>query len=385
VGRIQVDRKLNNFCLDSKGRVLACCDDSKIRVFAADGKLVDTWELDFMPQAIALRGKDGNVFVGGSGQLAQLSAGGSTIAQKAFPRPMTEEELDDAVQAQVESQAEMFESYLRGLRGQLTEISKALGEQPEEAGEPDADTRRRSADDSGYSYISGMSSGEDGLRVQFKPDTPLDKQVAAVKMYLNSIEQQYGNREKLEESIRRRMKTASSSSTFTGMAVAEDDLFVICSGPGYSYNAWRTTHNLEEAKLIVKGLRGCCGQMDCQTHDGDLWIAMNTKHKVIRYNRDGKELASFGKYDREAADGFGGCCEPKNMRFAADGYVYCAESGPPVCVKRFSSDGQFQNVVCFPVYETGCVRVSVDMAEGKVFLMSPNESAVYIFAPSQEG
>jgi hypothetical protein len=177
------------------------------------------------------------------------------------------------------------------------------------------------------------------------------------------------------------MKAASGTAKFTGIAAADQELFVICSGPGYSYNAWRLTPNLEEESLVVKGLRGCCGQMDCQAQGGDLWIAMNTQHKVCRYDREGSLISSFGKRDREAADGFGGCCEPKNMRFGQDGYVYCAESGPPVCVKRFTMDGEFQNVVCLPVYETGCVRVSLDLAGEEVFLMSPNEHAIYVFAP----
>jgi sugar lactone lactonase YvrE len=142
---------------------------------------------------------------------------------------------------------------------------------------------------------------------------------------------------------------------------------------------------LQEAKLIVKGLRGCCGQMDCQTDGDHLWIPMNTQHKVCQYDRDGELINSFGKQGREAADAFGGCCEPKNMRFGSDGYVYCAESGPPVCVKRFTTDGQFQDVVCLPLYETGCVRVSVDMWEDDLFLLSPNENAIYVFAPNHEG
>jgi hypothetical protein len=124
--------------------------------------------------------------------------------------------------------------------------------------------------------------------------------------------------------------------------------------------------------------------MDCQTHDGDLWIPMNTQHKVCRYDRDGNLLDSFGEQGREVADAFGGCCEPKNMRFSTDGDAYCAESGPPVCVKRFSRSGEFREVVCFPIFETGCVRVTVELWDKKVFLLSPNENAVYVFAPKTE-
>ena len=53
--RIEVAAKLNNFCVDANGQVLACCDDHKIRVYSQQGGLVDTWDLDFAPQAIGLR------------------------------------------------------------------------------------------------------------------------------------------------------------------------------------------------------------------------------------------------------------------------------------------------------------------------------------------
>lgn len=383
IHRFKVESKLNNFCLDSKGQVLACCNDSKIRVFSQEGKLVDTWKLDFAPQAIGVCKAKGTIVVGGEGQLAKLSPAGSVLQKQVFPRPMSDEEIEAAVQSQVESQKKMFEDYLRGLKSQLAETEKNLAkEQKDEEKPKDEGTGRLS---SPLSVVSGMRSGEDGFQLVFKDGTPLAMQAKAVKEYRRMMDQQYGGEEKLAEKIRSRMKTASRTATFTGIAVAEKDLFIVCSGPGYSFNAWRTSHDLQDAKLIVQGLRGCCGQMDCQTHGGDLWIPMNTQHKVYRYDRDGTELSKFGKRDREAADGFGGCCEPKNLRFGEDGSAYCSESGPPVCVKRFSLDGKFQNVVCFPVYGTGCVRVSVDLCDEKVFLLSPNENAIYVFAPKQQG
>ncbi len=393
IRRFKVESKLNNFCLDSKGQVLACCNDSKMRVFSQEGKLVDTWNLDFSPQAIGVCKAKGTIVVGGEGQLAKLSPAGSVLATQQFPRPMTDEEIEKAVQAQVDSQKKTFEAYLSGLKSQLAEIEKKLAEE-QKAGEKGAEEEKAEEQpkdegllrlSSPLSVVSGMSSGEDGIRLAFKDGTPLVIQAEAVKAYQKTMDRQYGGEEKLAEKIRSRMKTASRTATFTGIAVAEKDLFIVCSGPGYSFNAWRTNHDFQDAKLLVQGLRGCCGQMDCQTHGGELWIPMNTQHKVYRYDRDGNELSKFGKRDREAADGFGGCCEPKNMRFGEDGFAYCSESGPPVCVKRFSLDGKFQNVVCFPVYDTGCVRVSVDLCGEKVFLLSPSENAIYVFAPKQQG
>jgi len=81
--------------------------------------------------------------------------------------------------------------------------------------------------------------------------------------------------------------------------------------------------------------------MDVQSHDGKLWIPHNARHTVESHDRDGNELAKFGKAGRVKANDFGGCCEPKNMRVLSNGDILAAESGPPTCIKRFSASGKF--------------------------------------------
>ena len=96
----------------------------------------------------------------------------------------------------------------------------------------------------------------------------------------------------------------------TGIAVSEGNLYFCVRSPkGFGYEVWRTDRNFASPKCIVQNLKGCCGQMDVQASGGDLWVAHNCRHKVEHYDRDGKTLGSFGKTDRTAADGFGGCCE----------------------------------------------------------------------------
>ncbi len=169
--------------------------------------------------------------------------------------------------------------------------------------------------------------------------------------------------------------------TVPGIAASERDVFVACpEAKGYGYAVWRFDHNLEHPKEIVDKLRGCCGQMDIRTHGGDLYVAENARHRVVRYDRQGKRLASFGRRDRRAADGFGGCCEPKNLYFTAEGELLTSESGPPVAVKRFTLQGELIEVVAVPTFETGCVRVSVAQdLEGRVFLLNGGENKVLVF------
>ncbi len=384
VKRLKVASTLNNFCLDSKGRILACCTDKTIRLLTQQGKELDSWTLAFQPQAIAACKKDDTVFVGGEGKISKLDANGKVLLTKEFPRPMTDEELEEAVREQVDSQVKAMEAYTKGINAQLAALKKGQGEEQTDDKGDDSDDEGTAAAENPLSCVAGMSSSEAGMQLQFKDNTPVEKQIAALQFYSKMMSQQYAGRESMEKQVRARLKNSSQTSSYTGVAVGEEDLFIVCSAPGYTYSAWRTNHDLDEPKLIVKGLRGCCGQMDCQTDGRDLWIPVNGEHLVYHYDRDGKVLKTFGKRDAEAADGFGGCCEPKNLRHGEDGYVYCAQSGPPVCVKRYTPDGKFQDVACFPLYETGCVRVSVDLADDKIFLLSPNEGAIYVFAPAQE-
>ncbi|MGZ8921198.1 MAG: hypothetical protein ACXW3L_09460, partial [Limisphaerales bacterium] len=132
----------------------------------------------------------------------------------------------------------------------------------------------------------------------------------------------------------------------TGIAVTEQDVFLAVPSPtDFSYRVYRLTHALEEPKLVVEKLRGCCGTMDVQAHEGKMWIPHNARHAVENYDRDGKQLAKFGKSGKLKPADFGGCCEPKCMRVLPDGDILVAESGPPTAIKRFSSTGKFKEVV----------------------------------------
>ena len=122
--------------------------------------------------------------------------------------------------------------------------------------------------------------------------------------------------------------------------------------------------------------------MDIAAREGHLWVAHNGRHRVECYDRNGKQLSSFGRADRRAAEGFGGCCEPKNIRLTAQGTLLCAESGPPVTIKRFTAEGKFMDVVANPTYDSGCVRATVDVSpDGRMFyLLNPGEQAIHVFA-----
>ena len=171
--------------------------------------------------------------------------------------------------------------------------------------------------------------------------------------------------------------------SITGLAVTDEDVFVACpSVSDFTFTVYRLDRQLEHPELVVKGLRGCCGQMDIQAKDGKLWIPHNARHRVECYDRTGKKLLGFGKTDRRAADGFGGCCEPKNLRLGNDGKIYAAESGPPVVIKRFSAAGEFETVAALPKFKSDCVRVTVEVSPDckRLYILSTGEDAIHVLA-----
>jgi hypothetical protein len=100
-------------------------------------------------------------------------------------------------------------------------------------------------------------------------------------------------------------------------------------------------------------------------------------------DREGKELSKFGTAGRVKAADFGGCCEPKNLRVLPNGDILAAESGPPTCIKRFSANGKFKEVVALASGSKGdCVRVTVEMSPdgSRYYLLDTTRDAIRVFA-----
>jgi hypothetical protein len=170
----------------------------------------------------------------------------------------------------------------------------------------------------------------------------------------------------------------------TGLTVTEQDVFMAVPSPSdFTFRVYRFSQALEEPKLVVDKLRGCCGQMDIQSHENKLWIPHNARHSVETRDRDGNELAKFGTAGRVKATDFGGCCEPKNLRVLPNGDILAAESGPPTCIKRFSASGKFKEVVAVANGAKGdCVRVTVEMSPdgSRYYMLDTTRDAIRVFA-----
>src|SRR6266850_4103651 len=183
-----------------------------------------------------------------------------------------------------------------------------------------------------------------------------------------------------------RMKTSLEQrrADVTGLAVTDQDVFMAVPAPSdFSFRVYRFDRALQNPKLVVEKLRGCCGQMDIQAHDGKLWIPHNARHAVETRDREGIELTKFGTAGRVKATDFGGCCEPKNLRMLPNGDILAAESGPPTCIKRFSASGKFKEVIAVANNAKGdCVRVTVEMSPDghRYYMLDTTRDAIRIFA-----
>ncbi len=133
----------------------------------------------------------------------------------------------------------------------------------------------------------------------------------------------------------------------TGIAVTETDIFV-AFGSGWSLlsksKLYRFDRDLENGNLLAEGLRGCCQRCDIAAVEGVVYVAENSAHRVVCFDRDGEKLGQWGKRSRTGLEGFGACCNPMNLCAGSDGVLYTSESGLGR-VKRYTTDGEMLDLV----------------------------------------
>ena len=166
----------------------------------------------------------------------------------------------------------------------------------------------------------------------------------------------------------------------SGIAVTQKDVFV-CFGSSWSLrstsNIYRFDTDLANKKQIATGMRGCCQRLDIVTKKNTLYVAENTRHRVVKLDRDGKELAKWGSRTRDDVEGFGSCCNPMNLAFGVKGELYTAESGLGR-VKRYSPDGKFLSLVGY-VGTTRFNRAGRTAASCSNITVAPNKDGSKIY------
>ncbi|MFL5327475.1 MAG: hypothetical protein ACJ8C4_01060 [Gemmataceae bacterium] len=339
--------KLQTLCSGSDGMVYALLGSDRygdkvssgeVQVFDTAGEKIRGWKLNFQGQAINCA-PNGTVYVAGDGKIAAFDAEGHIKSESDLP-------------------------FVKTLLGDVDKIKKKAEEQ------------RQSEIQSAEEQVKEFKKEADEIR---KKDE--DKRTDTEKSQLKRNESMAKVYEQMLERAKKKSvddmvgQTTSRLKAVNAVAATDKDLFVV-SGEmkGYGYAVWRMDPSFDNAKQVMSGLRGCCGQMDIQCCDDCLVVAQNCDHNVGKYDREGKKISTFGKRaGRDDTDGFGSCCNPMNVRAGAEGRVYTAESEG--IVRVFDKDGKQEGVIGTVKVSGGCKNVAIAVsADGNTvwFCDQPN-------------
>ena len=331
--------KLNTFCLDKEGNILAGCNaglnsDSSgkgvIRVFDPDGKFLRSWETPVDPEAINVA-PDGTVLVAGDGKLFRFNSAGKKTLEAVSPHYEKLKTGSDAIRkqviAQMKQRANMYDSIIQSYATRVETLKKK--ENPTATDKRMIEAYER--------QLASINEMKEKIAKQPEPSKEeIDRQVAAM---INS-------------------KTGFSS-------ISSDGEYVYVATralEGYGFAIWRTDTEFGSAKQIVSNLSGCCGQMDVQANNKGVYVAENSRHRVVCFDNAGKELLTWGKGDRKGGEGFSSCCNPMNVCFGKNSDVYTAESNTGR-IKRFSPKGELLDYVGDVKLVPGCKKVSIAVSE----------------------
>ncbi|MEQ9409901.1 MAG: hypothetical protein RIK87_19350 [Fuerstiella sp.] len=350
--------KINAFCLNGNDQIVAACGNGpgEIRLIDQNGTILRWWSVAVKPEAVHVA-DDETILVGGEGKLFRFSSDGKELQQAESPhaaalRAGTEQLRKEAIQVLTRS------SNTLGARIELYERVIAQLEEKGKKGELNDQEQR---------MLNLLPQTLEQFRKQAALQPEQDEKSGPSE---EAIQQQVANL------IKSKMRISSVSSGADAVFVATR------SQQGYGYDVWKMDREFSAGKIIVTGLRGCCGQMDVQCCRNGLFVAENSRHRVVRYDADGAEVTSWGKQDRSGVDGFSSCCNPMNVCFNKAGEVFTAESGTGR-IKRFTADGEFVSYVGDVDLVPGCKNVSIAVTAdaGKVFMLDLTRNHIVMMKP----
>ncbi len=412
---------LHDFCLNTDGNILAGVggEPGEIRILDSDGKYLATWSVPIKVEAVGIA-QDGHVYVGGSGKLLKLDGEGKVVREAVSPHIATFETNQEAIREelvkQYEQQAKMLGQQLKTYEKRIDQLQEKIGKQEEEiealdalmhANVESAEGETDMVEDAGVSAVAGKPEGDgekentNGVE-QKKATPPIDqnaireKQSIArrllrdkrmLKAFQNGLEsikeyaEQTGGGELTDAQIDAQVKRMlQRKQKISSISAAGEDVFVTCLATvGHGFDIWRMDQQFENAKKIVEGLSGCCGQMDARGGPDGLYVAENGRHRVCKYDREGELLKTWGKGARKGLRGFGGCCNPKNVAFGPQGEVYTVEdtSGR---VKHYSPDGELLGLVGTVQIGDGCLDISIAVSASgdRVYVLDTDADRIVI-------
>ena len=314
--------------------------NGEVRVYSPSGEQVRKFPLDFKPHRIAVA-PDGEIVVGGFGVIARYTAEGQLVAKHTPPNMNgTEEDWKKAAKEAREASVAQFKEQITTLEDQLKQQkeNKAKG---------------------------GAGEGESNAEMYAQI-------VKSYKQQLESLDKQ-----SIDDAVK---DLKQSLGQIYAITASEDSLYVATRmTTGYGFAVWKMKRDATDGKQIVENLSGCCGQLDIQAKGADLFVAENSRHRVLKFDGEGKKIAQFGSRERGGAgDGFGGCCNPMNLCFTTNGDVFTAESEGKV--KCFTEGGKFVSNLAAVRVSGGCKNVAIGATKNRdrIFFLDLTGSKIVI-------
>lgn len=345
---------INAFCLNEQEQIVAACGDGpgEIRIIDDTGKILHSWKVAVKPEAVNVGPKQ-TILVGGEGKLFKFSATGELLLEQDSPHSQALRENTEALREQAITRLQQVGGNSEAQIASYERLLETLDKRKEQG---------------------ALSKNEEQVYDMIQERLATAKAALEAKdgkVNPKAIEQQ------VQALIASKLRISSLSSNGTEIFVATPSI------EGYGYSVWRMNENFEEASVIITGLAGCCGQMDVQSCEEGLFVAENSRHRVVRYDSDGEVQTTWGSRDRSGEEGFVGCCNPMNVCFGSKGSVFTAESGEGR-IRQYDVNGELVATIGSVELVPGCKNVSIAATEdhSKIYMLDLTRNHIVLMTPS---
>ena len=245
---------LSTFCITAKGNLLACDSEAEeIKRINPDGKLLDTWKLEFSPFSIVAC-PDGTIYVAGPGTVAKLNAKGKVLKTVRVETEDPDEDWDDEDDEDEDDEEDedddeeedTFESKSSGIEATEKDVFVCFG--------------------------SGWSTRSTSSIVRFDRDLNNPKTIA---------DQMHGCCQRLDIVARDGILYVAENARHRVVKLDRD---------GKILSKWG-----QRDRKNIEGFGSCCNPMNLFFNsDGVLYTAESGLGRIKRYSADGKFLGLVG-------------------------------------------------------------------------------------------
>jgi sugar lactone lactonase YvrE len=119
--------------------------------------------------------------------------------------------------------------------------------------------------------------------------------------------------------------------------------------------------------------------------EGTIHAVNPGKHRVERYDLQGRMVGRFGRFGMQRVEDFGGCCNPTNLDLLSGGTLVVTEKAAPR-LKAYAADGTVSWHVEGDIFDPQCrnMDIAVDR-HGRVYVADTERLCILVFGPAGGG